>query len=115
MPTQWLDTIGSLALARLPEGGEVVVARVARYGSGQLERWDPVSGQPVEEIVSHPALGARHLLNRAPLAVAETPGGPVIVTDSAGGGLRRWDVRTGRATGGVLGPAAGAVWALAAA
>lgn len=106
----WSSKPDSLALASLPGGNDVVVARANR---GQLLRWNRVSGQPVHGPVTHPARQTRSPGRRA-LVIADIPGRPLAVTDSAEGGLRRWDPATGQAVGEACGPESGAAWALAA-
>lgn len=106
----WSSNPDSLALASLPGGNDVVVARA---GHGELLRWNRASGRPVRGPVTHPARQT-HSPGRRALVIADIPGRPLAVTDSAEGGLRRWDPATGQPAGGTSGAGSGAVWALAA-
>jgi len=95
----WSSNPESLALAPLPEGGDVVLAR---GGFGKLLIWEREPGGPAGRLVSHPAL-ATNPGRCPPLAVADIPGNPLAITDSAEGGLRRWDASTGQTVGEAFG------------
>lgn len=107
----------SLAAARLPGVGDVVVARVRhrdRHSDRNcLQFWDRVSGARLGDPVRFRAPYLHRGL-RDPLAVIEGPKGPAAVTNVAEG-LRCWDIGTSEPAGGPFGQRHRLVGGLAAA
>jgi hypothetical protein len=98
--TKPLPSLESLALAELPDGGRVAVAR----DTHALWRWDAVTARPLGEPIENSSLLWAD--SRAQKVVTT---GTLMITGVAGGGLGRWDTRSGEA----VGVQAGAVWSLA--
>lgn len=95
----------AMTAARLPGGGDVVVARFRRRLRHEdrnfLLRWDRVTGRRLGDPVRFRAPPLLPGL-KDPLVLVDGPRGPAAVTAVAGG-LRCWDLATGEPAGAVFG------------